>query len=137
MTTEMSINLMQRHLLTIEKLRTSVLESNVTQLIDDVKDFNDELIEVQRLDALISALRDYNGPTICHEWPYPLIFKGTIEKADVAQILNGRQRRDSSTNTNKNTSKYNKSNKNNVVNNGLRHTTVTTKSTSSKEATGI
>lgn len=69
-----------------------VLESNVNQLIDDVRDFNEELMEVQRLDALISALRNYSGPTICHEWPYPLIFKGTIDDADVAQILNGRQK---------------------------------------------
>ncbi|XP_036337721.1 uncharacterized protein LOC118747724 isoform X1 [Rhagoletis pomonella] len=108
MTTETSINAMQRHLLTIEKLRTRVrqmlqcvinlhieflvLESNVSQLIDEVKDFNDELLEVQRLDELIIALRNYNGPTICHEWPYPLIFKGTIDDADVAQILNGKQR---------------------------------------------
>uniref|UniRef100_W8B9U6 Uncharacterized protein n=1 Tax=Ceratitis capitata TaxID=7213 RepID=W8B9U6_CERCA len=108
MTTEMSINVKQRHLLTIEKLRNRVhqmlkcvinlhieflvLESNVNQLIDDVRDFNEELTEVQRLDALISALRNYSGPTICHEWPYPLIFKGTIDDADVAQILNGRQK---------------------------------------------
>ncbi|CAD7004041.1 uncharacterized protein LOC101451021 [Ceratitis capitata] len=108
MTTEMSINVKQRHLLTIEKLRNRVhqmlkcvinlhieflvLESNVNQLIDDVRDFNEELMEVQRLDALISALRNYSGPTICHEWPYPLIFKGTIDDADVAQILNGRQK---------------------------------------------
>ncbi|XP_054735534.1 uncharacterized protein LOC129242749 [Anastrepha obliqua] len=108
MTTETSIKTIQQHLLTIEKLRTGVrqmlkcvinlhidilvLESNVSQLIDDVKDLNDELLEVQRLDALITALRNYSGPTICHEWPYPLIFKGTVDDADVAQILNRKQR---------------------------------------------
>lgn len=107
---------MQRHLLTIEKLRNRVrqmlkcvinlhieflvLESNVNTMMDDVKSFNEELLEVQRLDALISALRDYSGPTICHEWPYPLIFKGTIDDADVAQILNGRKKVDKSNNNN-------------------------------------
>ncbi|XP_011212788.2 uncharacterized protein LOC105232705 isoform X1 [Bactrocera dorsalis] len=116
MTSETSINVMQRHLLTIEKLRNRVrqmlkcvinlhieflvLESNVNTMMDDVKSFNEELLEVQRLDALISALRDYSGPTICHEWPYPLIFKGTIDDADVAQILNGRKKVDKSNNNN-------------------------------------
>ncbi|XP_039963537.1 uncharacterized protein LOC126762494 isoform X2 [Bactrocera neohumeralis] len=100
MTSETSINVMQRHLLTIEKLRNRVLESNVNTMMDEVKSFNEELLEVQRLDALISALRDYSGPTICHEWPYPLIFKGTIDDADVAQILNGRKKVDKSNNNN-------------------------------------
>lgn len=111
-----SINAMQRQLLTIDKLRNRVrqmlrcvinlhieflvLESNVNQMMDDVKSFNEELLEVQRLDALISALRDYSGPTICHEWPYPLIFKGTIDDADVAQILNARKKVDKSNNNN-------------------------------------
>ncbi|XP_018790033.1 PREDICTED: uncharacterized protein LOC108969640 isoform X2 [Bactrocera latifrons] len=100
MTSETSINVMQRHLLTIEKLRNRVLESNVNTMMDEVKSFNEELLEVQRLDALISALRDYSGPTICHEWPYPLIFKGTIDDADVAQILNARKKVDKSNNNN-------------------------------------
>nr|XP_014094965.1 uncharacterized protein LOC106620848 isoform X1 [Bactrocera oleae] len=116
MTSKTSINVMQRHLLTIEKLRNRVrqmlkcvinlhieflvLESNVNQMMDDVKSFNEELLEVQRLDALISALRDYSGPTICHEWPYPLIFKGTVDDADVAQILNGRMKVDKTNNNN-------------------------------------
>ncbi|KAM8710268.1 hypothetical protein ACLKA7_016975 [Drosophila subpalustris] len=65
-----------------------VLESNVTVLLDEVRSLNDDYAEVQRLDSLIETLRDYNGPTICHEWPYPLIFKGTIDEAHVAQILN-------------------------------------------------
>ncbi|XP_017053047.1 uncharacterized protein LOC108096174 isoform X2 [Drosophila ficusphila] len=43
---------------------------------------------MRRLDRMIEALRDYSGPTICHEWPYPLVFKGTIDEAHVAQILN-------------------------------------------------
>ncbi|XP_014094965.2 uncharacterized protein [Bactrocera oleae] len=118
MTSKTSINVMQRHLLTIEKLRNRVrqmlkcvinlhieflvLESNVNQMMDDVKSFNEELLEVQRLDALISALRDYSGPTICHEWPYPLIFKGTVDDADVAQILNGRMKVDKTNNNNLN-----------------------------------
>ncbi|XP_037929879.1 uncharacterized protein LOC119664478, partial [Teleopsis dalmanni] len=68
-----------------------VLESNVTQLLDEVRDFNADLLEVQRLDTLIDTLRNYNGPTICHEWPFPLIFKGTIDEADVAQILNSQR----------------------------------------------
>lgn len=116
MTSETSINVMQRQLLTIEKLRNRVrqmlrcvinlhieflvLESNVNEMMDDVRSFNEELLEVQRLDALISALRDYSGPTICHEWPYPLIFKGTIDEADVAQILNGRKKVTKSNNNN-------------------------------------
>lgn len=79
---------------------SQVLESNVNQMMDDVKSFNEELLEVQRLDALISALRDYSGPTICHEWPYPLIFKGTVDDADVAQILNGRMKVDKTNNNN-------------------------------------
>ncbi|XP_017864385.1 PREDICTED: uncharacterized protein LOC108614671 [Drosophila arizonae] len=65
-----------------------VLESNVAALLDEVRCLNDDYAEVQRLDQLIEALRDYGGPTICHEWPYPLIFKGTIDEAHVAQILN-------------------------------------------------
>lgn len=65
-----------------------VLESNVAALLDEVRCLNDDYAEAQRLDTLIAALRDYNGPTICHEWPYPLIFKGTIDEAHVAQILN-------------------------------------------------
>ncbi|XP_037939540.1 uncharacterized protein LOC119673359 [Teleopsis dalmanni] len=102
-----SISSMKRHLLTVEKLRDRVrnvlkcvinlhieilvLESNVTQLLDEVRDFNADLLEVQRLDTLIDTLRNYNGPTICHEWPFPLIFKGTIDEADVAQILNSQR----------------------------------------------
>ncbi|KAH8302165.1 hypothetical protein KR044_003399 [Drosophila immigrans] len=62
-----------------------VLESNVAVLLDEVRSLNDDYAEVERLDRLIDTLRDYNGPTICHEWPYPLIFKGTVDKA---QILN-------------------------------------------------
>ncbi|EDW58269.2 uncharacterized protein [Drosophila virilis] len=65
-----------------------VLESNVAALLDEVRSINDDYAEVHRLDSLIEALRNYNGPTICHEWPYPLIFKGTIDEAHVAQILN-------------------------------------------------
>lgn len=65
-----------------------MLESNVAALLDEVRCLNDDYAEVQRLDQLIEALRDYGGPTICHEWPYPLIFKGTIDEAHVAQILN-------------------------------------------------
>ncbi|XP_064539353.1 uncharacterized protein LOC135429094 [Drosophila montana] len=65
-----------------------VLESNVTALLDEVRSINDDYAEVHRLDSLIEALRNYSGPTICHEWPYPLIFKGTIDEAHVAQILN-------------------------------------------------
>ncbi|XP_034483394.1 uncharacterized protein LOC117788669 isoform X2 [Drosophila innubila] len=65
-----------------------VLDSNVAVLLDEVRSLNDDYAEVQRLDRLIDTLRDYNGPTICHEWPYPLIFKGTIDEAHVAQILN-------------------------------------------------
>ncbi|XP_017070631.1 uncharacterized protein LOC108107581 [Drosophila eugracilis] len=65
-----------------------VLESDVTALLNEVREFNDDHEEMQRLDRMIEALRDYSGPTICHEWPYPLIFKGTIDEAHVAQILN-------------------------------------------------
>lgn len=65
-----------------------VLESDVAALLDEVREFNDDHEEMQRLDRMIEALRDYSGPTICHEWPYPLIFKGTIDEAHVAQILN-------------------------------------------------
>ncbi|XP_068148517.1 uncharacterized protein [Drosophila tropicalis] len=65
-----------------------VLESNVAALLDEVRAFNDDYAEIERLDALIETLRDYNGPTICHEWPYPLIFKGTIDEAHLAQKLN-------------------------------------------------
>ncbi|XP_015043754.1 uncharacterized protein [Drosophila pseudoobscura] len=66
-----------------------VLESNVAALLDEVRALNDDHEEMLRLDKLIETLRDYSGPTICHEWPYPLIFKGTIDEAHVAQILNG------------------------------------------------
>ncbi|KAH8333339.1 hypothetical protein KR067_000856 [Drosophila pandora] len=65
-----------------------VLESDVAALLDEVREFNDDCEEMRRLDAMIEALRDYSGPTVCHEWPYPLIFKGTIDEAHVAQILN-------------------------------------------------
>ncbi|XP_037719604.1 uncharacterized protein LOC119553341 [Drosophila subpulchrella] len=65
-----------------------VLESDVAALLDEVREFNDDHEEMRRLDRMIEALRDYSGPTICHEWPYPLIFKGTIDEAHVAQILN-------------------------------------------------
>ncbi|KAH8323942.1 hypothetical protein KR074_000497 [Drosophila pseudoananassae] len=65
-----------------------VLESDVAALLDEVREFNDDCEEMRRLDAMIEALRDYNGPTVCHEWPYPLIFKGTIDEAHVAQIFN-------------------------------------------------
>ncbi|KAH8349597.1 hypothetical protein KR084_002335 [Drosophila pseudotakahashii] len=65
-----------------------VLESDVAALLDEVREFNDDHEEMRRLDRMIEALRNYSGPTICHEWPYPLIFKGTIEEAHVAQILN-------------------------------------------------
>jgi len=67
---------------------SQVLESNVAVLLEEVRSLNDDYAEVQRLDRLIETLRDYGGPTICHEWPYPLIFKGTIDEAHVAQILN-------------------------------------------------
>ncbi|ALC43063.1 CG13707 [Drosophila busckii] len=65
-----------------------MLESEVAALLSEVRTLNDDFAEVQRLDSLIEALRNYSGPTICHEWPYPLIFKGTIDEAHVAQILN-------------------------------------------------
>ncbi|XP_017014188.2 uncharacterized protein [Drosophila takahashii] len=65
-----------------------VLESDVAALLDEVREFNDDHEEMRRLDRMIEALREYSGPTICHEWPYPLIFKGTIDEAHVAQILN-------------------------------------------------
>lgn len=65
-----------------------MIESNVNQLIDDVKELNADLMEVQRLDNLIETLRDYNGPTICHEWPFPLVYQGTVDEADLAQSLN-------------------------------------------------
>ncbi|KAH8242191.1 hypothetical protein KR026_007884 [Drosophila bipectinata] len=68
-----------------------VLESDVAALLDEVREFNDDCEEMRRLDAMIEALRDYSGPTVCHEWPYPLIFKGTIDEAHVAQILNARE----------------------------------------------
>ncbi|XP_034122027.1 uncharacterized protein LOC117579961 isoform X2 [Drosophila guanche] len=73
----------------VESLRGRVLESDVAALLDEVRALNDDHEEMQRLDRLIETLRDYSGPTICHEWPYPLIFKGTIDEAHVAQILNG------------------------------------------------
>ncbi|XP_023037375.1 uncharacterized protein LOC6638953 isoform X2 [Drosophila willistoni] len=72
----------------VESLCGRVLESNVAALLDEVRAFNDDYAEIERLDALIETLRDYNGPTVCHEWPYPLIFKGTIDEAHLAQILN-------------------------------------------------
>ncbi|KAH8296870.1 hypothetical protein KR054_012321, partial [Drosophila jambulina] len=65
-----------------------VLDSDVAALLDEVREFNEDHEEMLRLDRMIEALRDYSGPTICHEWPYPLIFKGTIDEAHVAQILN-------------------------------------------------
>ncbi|KAH8379654.1 hypothetical protein KR009_006431 [Drosophila setifemur] len=65
-----------------------VLESDVAALLDEVRDLNDDYEETHRLDGMIEALKNYGGPTICHEWPYPLIFKGTIDEAHVAQILN-------------------------------------------------
>lgn len=63
-------------------------------ILDEVRSLNDDYAEVQRLDRLIETLREYGGPTICHEWPYPLIFKGTIDEAQVAQILNTIEPRD-------------------------------------------
>ncbi|XP_013106189.2 uncharacterized protein LOC106086182 [Stomoxys calcitrans] len=102
-----STSSIKRHLLTIEKLRNRVrqilkcvinlhidilvIESNVNQLIDDVKELNADLMECQRLDNLIQTLRDYNGPTICHEWPFPLVNQGTIDEADLAQSLNSKE----------------------------------------------
>ncbi|KAH8270048.1 hypothetical protein KR018_003156 [Drosophila ironensis] len=70
-----------------------VLDSDVAALLDEVREFNEDLEEMRRLDAMIEALRDYGGPTICHEWPYPLIFKGTIDEAHLAQILNASERK--------------------------------------------
>ncbi|XP_065360191.1 intermembrane lipid transfer protein vps13F isoform X1 [Calliphora vicina] len=97
-------SIVQRHRLTIEKLRHRVhqilkcvinlhidilvLESNVNQLLDEVKEFNADLMEVKRLDDLIETLRDYSGPTIYHEWPFPLVCHATIDEADLAQTLN-------------------------------------------------
>lgn len=66
-------------------------------LLDEVRSLNDDYAEVQRLDRLIDTLREYGGPTIYHEWPYPLIFKGTIDEAHVAQILNTIDQRDEQT----------------------------------------
>ncbi|KAL9904478.1 uncharacterized protein DDB_G0280205 isoform X2 [Glossina fuscipes] len=80
--------IMQRHLLTIENLRDRVLESSVNQILDDVKDFKADLNECQRLDNIIQTLRDYDGPTIYHEWPFPVVFQGAVEEADLAQNLN-------------------------------------------------
>lgn len=96
----MSISLVRQNIVTVEKLRERVrqvlkcvinlhidilvLESNVNQLIDEVKEFNADLLEVDRLDKLISTLRDYNGPTIYHEWPYPLLTNANVEDADIA-----------------------------------------------------
>lgn len=74
-----------------------MLESNVAALLDEVRSLNDDYAEVQRLDRLIDTLREYGGPTIYHEWPYPLIFKGTIDEAHVAQILNTIDQRDEQT----------------------------------------
>lgn len=74
-----------------------MLESNVAALLDEVRSLNDDYAEVQRLDRLIDNLREYGGPTIYHEWPYPLIFKGTIDEAHVAQILNTIDQRDEQT----------------------------------------
>lgn len=45
-------------------------------------------MEVKRLDNLIEALRDYSGPTIYHEWPFPLVCQAAIDEADLAQSLN-------------------------------------------------
>lgn len=79
-----------------------MLESNVAALLDEVRSLNDDYAEVQRLDRLIDTLREYGGPTIYHEWPYPLIFKGTIDEAHVAQILNTIDQRDEQTKNNLN-----------------------------------
>lgn len=76
---------------------SQVLESNVAVILDEVRSLNDDYAEVQRLDRLIETLREYGGPTIYHEWPYPLIFKGTIDEAHVAQILNTIEPRDEQT----------------------------------------
>lgn len=76
---------------------SQVLESNVAAILDEVRSLNDDYAEVQRLDRLIETLREYGGPTIYHEWPYPLIFKGTIDEAHVAQILNTIEPRDGQT----------------------------------------
>ncbi|KAM7354949.1 uncharacterized protein ACRADG_001237 [Cochliomyia hominivorax] len=96
-------SIVQRHRLTIEKLRHRVhrilkcvinlhidilvIESNVNQLLDEVKELNADLMEVKRLDDLIETLRDYSGPTIYHEWPFPLVCQATIDEADLAQNL--------------------------------------------------
>ena len=53
-----------------------------------MKEFNADLMEVKRLDDLIETLRDYSGPTIYHEWPFPLVCQATIDEADLAQTLN-------------------------------------------------
>lgn len=74
-------------------------------LLDEVRSLNDEYAEMQRLDRLIDTLREYGGPTIYHEWPYPLIFKGTIDEAHVAQILNTIDQRDEQTLNNLNKTK--------------------------------
>ncbi|XP_037807434.1 hybrid signal transduction histidine kinase G isoform X2 [Lucilia sericata] len=94
-TSPSTTSIVQRHRLTIEKLRhrvhqilKCVLESNVNQLLDEVKEFNADLMEVKRLDDLIETLRDYSGPTIYHEWPFPLVCQATIDEADLAQTLN-------------------------------------------------
>ncbi|XP_037807428.1 hybrid signal transduction histidine kinase G isoform X1 [Lucilia sericata] len=103
-TSPSTTSIVQRHRLTIEKLRHRVhqilkcvinlhidilvLESNVNQLLDEVKEFNADLMEVKRLDDLIETLRDYSGPTIYHEWPFPLVCQATIDEADLAQTLN-------------------------------------------------
>lgn len=53
-----------------------------------MRDFKADLNECQRLDNIIETLRDYDGPTIYHEWPFPVVFQGAVEEADLAQNLN-------------------------------------------------
>ncbi|CAD7082791.1 unnamed protein product [Hermetia illucens] len=62
-----------------------VMEANVSQLIEEVREINADLFETNRLDTLIRLLKDFNGPVICHEWPYPLLVEGNVDEADIAQ----------------------------------------------------
>ncbi|KAL5291952.1 hypothetical protein ACFFRR_010996 [Megaselia abdita] len=66
-----------------------VLDSTVSKLIDEVRDINADLLEVDRLDRIIAVLKDYNcTPTIYHEWPYPPLSEVEnvkVERADVAE----------------------------------------------------
>lgn len=39
---------------------------------------------MDRLDRLIKTLREFKGPTICHEWPYPLLMESSVDEADIA-----------------------------------------------------